>query len=171
MATQDEKQNEKVEAMNLPVHPAQKFHSLLATDEIETAAEIAAENFVDNDLLLTVTQLAEHIGCTPSAVCQQMRNGAIPSEKHGKKRYVRTSVADIVKELRETHGRFWAQHATWGRETVREDLINVDEEGLDRDERVLFVIKERGRELMKEKRFEAACEIFNLLFDLAEEME
>lgn len=83
-------------------------------EEIEEAAQIAAENFVDDDEMLTIKEASVKMEVSEQTVTLWIGSHRIPSEKVGGRRYIRMSVAEHVKELREAHGRGWTEHASWG---------------------------------------------------------
>lgn len=83
-------------------------------EEIEEAAQVAAENFPDDDTMLTIPQASVAIGINNVTCYGWVKEHAIPSEKIGGRVYIRESVVDMVKELRDQHGRDWKSFATWG---------------------------------------------------------
>lgn len=84
-------------------------------ETIEEAAQLIAENFEDDEML-SISEAAVNIGSSEASVYLWIKDQKMPSERIGGKVYVRKSVAEIVKELRDLYGRSWHENATWGAE-------------------------------------------------------
>lgn len=150
--------------MNLPLG----FHSEKVTDEVETAAEIVAENFQDDDEeLINLTTAARIIGCSIQSLMIWTNGNNIPSEKHGKRRFIRTSVAETVRDLREIHGLKWKSYATWDIPFDNEQPVAAVVEKDDGNP-LLEQLRERAEQCRINGRYEAAAEMFSLLVNLCE---
>lgn len=146
------------------------------TDEIEDAAELLAEggladdvNGEHNDELLTITEAAAICERSSQWIELQIHSHLMPSEKHGRRRYVRKSVCETTRELLATHGRDWRKHATWqvpdeAPETEDAEAPESDEDAVD-GTALMQSIRTRAEECRQEGRFEASAELFALLVD------
>jgi predicted DNA-binding transcriptional regulator AlpA len=149
-----------------------------ATDEIENAKELAVEHgLFDDDLeLISIPEAAPIIGVSEAFVWNMIKDNEIPSEKHGKRRYMRKSVCEIIAELREKHGRNWKcefQRAMLNiritADAVGDDETVHNEESEDTVDPTLKRLRDRAEECRQEGRFEASSEMFALLVDILEE--
>lgn len=158
--------------MSLLTLPAgYKFQeSAKVSEQIETAAEAVAEyNLLgDDDELITCAQAAELIGCSRPSIQNWVKNQNIPSEKHGSRRYLRKSVCEIVKDLRDLHGNHWLAFATWEASPESDDHDEtVVEEESPPDEGEIFIstreLLSHARQAREDGRHEAASELFHII--------
>jgi len=126
----------------------------------------------EEDELLSIEDMAMKCDCSEQSVDNWMKRKLIPYELVGRKRMVRISVADEVRELREEHGRDWANFVSWevavksppttltrrGYSAQSEPEENGDE---DENLKVEFVAKmiRRARDLDKSGKREASYEV------------
>jgi hypothetical protein len=154
--------------------PTPPLRSIKASDEIENAKELAVEHgLFDDDLeLISIPEAAPIIGVSEAFVWNMIKDNEIPSEKHGKRRYMRKSVCELIKELRELHGRNWKcefQRSMLSIRAPNDALENVDAESEDTVDPTLKRLRDRAEECRQEGRFEASSEMFALLVDILEE--
>lgn len=81
---------------------------------IRSTAEKARELFGgDEDELLSIADAALKAEVSEESICLWLKRKLIPSEKIGRRRLMRKSVIEKVRELREEHGKGWANFVPW----------------------------------------------------------
>lgn len=99
---------------NLPILPMGNkpfAPSLAVAEQAATAAELMAN--LDTELLVSFGDAATELKVTYHTIIGWANDQRMPTERHGRGRFIARDVVDQIKELHDLHGQRWWKHARW----------------------------------------------------------